>query len=137
MRSVAAAIATSLLLLPGAAGAVRVVGTATGAINDDARTEGGGSQVFGLDADGLVGMPFRIDFAYDFDLAPPDANPAAGRGLYTASGDPDWLDLALTVNQHTVTFRGENRYADVIDGDGFDNLQLAIESHLSDQQSGH
>lgn len=128
---VLAAVAV-LGLSPATAAALRVAGSATGVIGS-ARTEGEGAQVFGLDQDALPGTGFRIDFAYDTDLAPPDSNGAPDRTNHF-SQDPslDWLDLAITVNGYTVVLRGDSRHADIADGNPgngstMDSIHLAIE----------
>ena len=126
------ALGAALALLPTAAGAVRVTGYATGVIDEYAYTDGNGAQVFGLDESELLGTPFRIDFAYDTDLAPPDADTDPDRAYHSSHGDPDWLDLAITVNGTTVSLRGDSRYADILDGtpangSEMDWIQLGID----------
>ena len=116
--------------VPLAAAAVRVNGVATGVIDDfDTRTEGEGAAVFGLDQSELPGTPFRIDFSYDTALAPPDSNSHPERNLHQSEDGaaPDWLDLAITVNGHTVVLREELRFADIWTSDEDDYFQLGVE----------
>jgi len=119
-----------VLLATPAAQAVRVEGFATGVIAELAETDTNGEQVFGLDGPGLLGQAFRIDFAYDPALAPPDTQPAGDRGVYESVGGTAWLELAITVNGLSEELTGDRRYSDVMDdalGGSEDSIQLAIE----------
>jgi hypothetical protein len=123
--------------VPLAAGAVRVNGVATGVIDDfiPPTTQGEGAAVFGLDGSELPGTPFRIGFSYDTALAPADSSSGDGRSIHQSQGAaPDWLDLAITVNQRTIVLRGDFRYADVLDASpsGTDHVQLAIDFFSSE-----
>lgn len=116
--------------VPLAAGAVRVNGVATSVIGDYPTTDAEGAAVFGLDQSELPGTPFRIDFAYDTTLLPPDSHTGEGRAIHESDGvGPDWLDLAITVNGRTVVQQGDYRHADILDGSpSFTNdwIQLGI-----------
>lgn len=129
------------LLAPPAAQAVRIEGFATGLVAETAETDVNGEAVFGLDGPGLLGQAFRIDFAYDTSLAPPDADPDPGRAVHATSvPGSGWLELAIEINGHAVGLDGANRRAEVNDdipvaASQEDWLQLSVE-HFSNTLEG-
>lgn len=129
------------LLAAPASQALRIEGFATGVIAEVAEADANGTEVFGLDGPGLLGQSFRIDFAYDTALAPPDADPDPSRSVRaTTAPGATWLELAIEVNGRTFVLDGANKRAEVNDdipvaASQEDWLQLSVED-FSDTVDG-
>lgn len=117
------ALVVLLTLMPTVVNAALVQGVAQGVISDNAEVWGQDVDIFGLDGADLSGQSFIVNFTYDTSFAPlptelgPDDITGSSRTTYESIDSNNWLQMSITVNDHTFTVEGDQRIVDILDHD--------------------